>query len=346
MFYSITNKYKFTKEKNGYLLNRNDDENKHYIAEVVSLSFHKALFGISELRALNYFATRKNAGGFRMSKAINTYYIGYHLMTFCLLIDENYDIILKKKLVNGKVPLEINSELLNSDEETPDRWNKQKDLETDLASMISHADLKNYCKKFREGKFKINDINILFYNNFIANNCNLIWYEKLCYIRDRVVYRPTVVIDDNDGGLIQTSADVREEIDNLPSWKQLYDFITKLHNKIISIFKMKPGNMNALLLAYLWGGIPMEEDYDYIKSLGWKDDDIEKYKCWQAHYFDTLSFDSYICHMVEIFNIERIRKDFKSFWYPLKKKYERSFEKNLRGNGWRSKEKDQPLHIV
>jgi hypothetical protein len=30
-------------------------------------------------------------------------------------------------------------------------------------------------------------------------------YEKLCYIRDRAIYRPSVVIDRRNGGYIQTS---------------------------------------------------------------------------------------------------------------------------------------------
>lgn len=89
--------YNFVRDGKEIILERGE-ENQVYIFKVASLSFHKAIIGISELKALCKFSSNEIAGGFRISKAINTYYVIYHLITFCMLMDENYNIKIKRRL--------------------------------------------------------------------------------------------------------------------------------------------------------------------------------------------------------------------------------------------------------
>jgi len=325
---SKTGKFRFieinkTENKKTLVFDRTDTNNEEYLVQVASLCFHKALFGISELKALEGFLKHKRAGGFRMSKAINTYYVIFHLMTLCMLLDEDYVLVFKKKLDNGKVPLEVNERLLNSSNDTPTRWNKQRDLEKDMASMIDHSEIKKYCEGLRNsGDFS--ELIRIVYEHFVSTKCKFLCYEKICYIRDRIIYRPTLVIDDINGDEILTSADVREEIDTLPNFKQLYDFVNQLHSKIIQLYQKSWDNnvvnIYSRLLAFLWRGFPVYEDRQHLIDLGWTEQDIEAYRSKVTG--TNLAFDSYISHLIEIVDIERMSIDIEEIWLPLKKEYE------------------------
>lgn len=300
------------------------EENQVYIFKVASLSFHKAIIGISELKALCKFSSNEIAGGFRISKAINTYYVIYHLITFCMLMDENYNIKIKKKIVNDIIQFEIDESELNSDDESPERWNKQGDLEKDIASMISHTDIKNYCKFIRSLKNKSMMVELFFDNFLKEKNPRLYLYEKVCYVRDRVVYRPTIVINSINGGIIQTSADAREEIDQLPTWDKLYDFIEELHNMFISEMMVGDKTVNVFF-RYLWVASFVYEDKDQLYSYGWSEADIEKYKSIVP--YSDLAFDAYLSHLVEISEVERVKCDYHELWEPLKDRYFEAFNK-------------------
>lgn len=322
--------YNFVRQGKEIILEREGEENQVYIFQVASLSFHKAIIGISELKALSKFSSNEIAGGFRLSKAINTYYVIYHLITFCMLMDENYNIKIKKKIVNDIVQFEVDESELNSDDESPERWNKQGDLEKDIASMISHTDIKNYCRFIRslKNKSKITD---LFFENFLKEkNPRLYLYEKVCYVRDRVVYRPTIVIDDIDGMNIQTSADAREEIDQLPDWDKLYEFVISLHDMFISDMLNGDQSVN-LFLRYLWVASFIHEDKEQLFSYGWSEADIESYKSNVS--YNNLAFDAYLSHIVEILEMKRVKSDYHELWEPLKIKYLDEYNRRLNISG-------------
>lgn len=165
---------------------------------MASLCLHKSLIGISELKSIEELTDSSILHELNISKAINTYYIVFHLMTFCMLIDSEHELIIKTKLKNGKVPFEVNEKILNSKNEKPNTWEKQKHLEVDLASAITHTQIKDYCSNKRKSNISSEPINIIF-NHFIKEEPETILYEKICYIRDRIIYRPPLVVEDKEG---------------------------------------------------------------------------------------------------------------------------------------------------
>ncbi|MMZ55268.1 hypothetical protein D1872_171140 [compost metagenome] len=324
---SVTGQYKFLVKKKAdreeYFLDRFETNNRRYILEVASLCFHKALFGIAELRALDKFKGELDAGGFRMSIAINTYYTIYHLIVLNMLLDEQHELKVRYRKINqkGSLNFEVSEKVLNSPEETPDHWNKRKDLESDIATMINHSDIKDYLKKVKkrrkEVSVSVNPVQEIIYKSFIAENCSLVLYEKVSYIRDRVVYRPTIVIENTKGHSIQTSADVRKEIDSLPNWKKLYSTVVEIHNAMLKVAEQDKFYRN--LLRFSWEVLTLPENEEYLRSLGWTNEDINNYK--DKYRPNDLQFIQYVSHLLEICDIERLRKDVDELWNPIKRKF-------------------------
>ncbi|PEW28486.1 hypothetical protein [Bacillus thuringiensis] len=332
---SITGLYRFLELRNReYTLVRGLSNNRNYIARVAALSFHKALFGISELKALENLSTVENNGGLRMSKAINTYYTVYHLITLMMLIDKENPITIKfrHKLDPGeRIPIEIDEELLNREGESPEIWEELKSLESDLASRLTHGEIKKYCKEVRENfGNKLEPVKIV-YEAFISEQTNIILYEKICYIRDRVVYRPTCALNNMDGGIILTSKDVRKEIDTLPNWEQLYKLVTKIHDVFLKLqgeqeeFGKQISVFYKVLVFYIWNS-RIKNSKDYVQGLGWTEEEIKKYKAtsdWEECSVeeDEVQFSSYLSHLIEIADVDRIKLDLRDLWEPLKTRY-------------------------
>ncbi|MBJ8104821.1 hypothetical protein JDS80_13395 [Bacillus cereus group sp. N8] len=325
---SLTGKFVFIQKEGSskFILKRNHKENNIYLSQVAAMSFHKTLFGLSELKVLQDIPVKYGTGSLKMSETVFAYYTVYHLITFCMLLDEEYEIIVMKKLKNNKVPLEGNKKLLNSHEDTPERWNNQEQHERDIASMISHSNIKDYCKSLRNRECIKNKIVKLIYDHFISLEFKTIGYEKICYIRDRIVYRPTVVIDDENGGIIQTSADLNEELSKLPSWKQYYQILEDLHKKLIEMYDNS--DMVKGLLTYMWRGQPVREEWKLLNDLGWTDEEIQMYRS-KAN-SNELCFDSYISHLIEIRDKERIKKDLREIWFPLRDSYASFFSEYIK----------------
>lgn len=108
------------------------------------------------------------AGGFRMSKAVNTYYVIYHLFCFLMLLDKDYFIKAKGlECLNGYADINIDINKLNDKSELPDVWNDAKKYEQDISTMISHSDIKNYCEKMRQNPPVEYSEYFILYNNFI-----------------------------------------------------------------------------------------------------------------------------------------------------------------------------------
>jgi len=339
---SITEKFEFdiVKTENGkevYLLDRENPNNNSYILNCSALAFHKALIGVSELKAIEAVSTEENAGGLRICKAMISYYISYHTLISLMLLDTTFKLKANLKPCNGKLPLEVVESELNSRNESPGQWNKCRDLESDLASKIEHNQIKDYCKAIRKKKaegatlespFEILCESFIRYDDS-DGRCISALYEKLCYIRDRAVYRPTYVIERNTGGFIQTSLDVRKEIEALPNYAEFYNICRRIYSSIINIAFSKDLDEKVSkkyydFLIYFWYTF-IKEDRDFLVSIGWDDSDIEKLKFERS---DELIFTSYLSHLIEIADIKRVRNDYKTIWGPLKEEWEKKSSMN------------------
>lgn len=324
---SLTGQYEFLElnKKEYILIRESESNNEFYISLVAGLSFHKALFGISELKALEKVSESENSGSLKMSMAINTYYVVYHIITLIMLIDEDYPITIKRKPnQEGLIPLEVSRESLNREGESPEEWDELKFLESDIASQITHAQIKKYCREVRSNYENKSEPVKIVYEAFISEQSNIILYEKLCYMRDRVIYRPTFVLADEIGELpILTSLDARKEIEALPSWRDLYQLVSNLYESLLKIVKESEKqtlDFYEKLIHYMWYW-RVEESEQYLNSLGWTEEDVTNYGESIAFEEDKVVLPSYLAHLVEIVEVGRIRQDIKELWEPLRLKY-------------------------
>jgi hypothetical protein len=153
---------------NTSILDRNDMNNRAYLSRCAALSFHKAIIGLTELNALEVFSENPISGGFRISKAINTYYIIYHMFCSLMLLDVNYEYTVKKyKSQNGYIEFYVNECDLNDVSQLPQIWDNCKDYESDLSCLISHSDIKKYCQKLRMNPPSTDNEYTILYNNFV-----------------------------------------------------------------------------------------------------------------------------------------------------------------------------------
>lgn len=324
---SLTGKYIFIRnERNELVFDRNNKNNIEYLANCAALSFHKALIGIAELRAIKLVSSSDKAGGFRISKSINTYYVAYHTVVSLMLLDSNYELKYNSSLRNGQVPLEVSLKQLNKEYITPEQWEEGKNLEEDLGSRLKHKDIKKYFKQMRsrfQESYIFEKPQAILYKYFIHHDnskqmSSNTLYEKLCYIRDRSVYRPTWCINDVTGGFIQTSLNVRKEIDELPSYEELLNICTEIYMGILDVVFREDVEEQVKykyrwFLSALWHN-PIYEDRDHLIKLGWNEDDIEQMIFKNT---DGLALCSYKIQLSELVNIERFKEDIKSIWTPL-----------------------------
>lgn len=309
-------------EGNEYFLDRNNVENEHYISACAALAFHKALIGLAELNALEKVRNLEAAGGLRISRAVNTYYFAYHLFTSLMLIDDKYKIKLRKKYCrDGKVHLAVKFDDLSNTSELPETWNEFGSLEQDLATQITHTDIKSYCENLRNSTETLDLPHRILFNNFIyadyqnPNTSIKGLYEKLCYVRDRAIYRPSNVLD-IDGGYIQTSKHVRKEIDNLPSFTELFQVIEDIYYQILKLAQIKGKNIYGTFSFHLWG-TSILEDMEYMISLGYEVSEIRNIKFMKRFEKEELSFSSYITQLIELVDKQRLFSDMDTIWGEL-----------------------------
>lgn len=266
-----------------------------------ALAFHKALIGVVQLKELE-------SCNLRLPKAVITYYIVYHIFTLCMLLDEGY---------SGEKIESFDLNALNSKSELPEEWNLQRKLEEDYATRIKHSEIKKYCVSIRKKKTdKLSSTEKILFENFIKQPpdgnapCISGLYEKLCYVRDRAIYRPSVV-KLKDGSYVQTSLDVKREIDSLPDSRELYKVICSIYREFISGAKqIKKYNY---LLAYMWC-CPVDCS-DVFEKLNSRDAALLKtMECFNAEN----GFNPHICHMLELYDdISQIKKFDDMYWRPL-----------------------------
>jgi hypothetical protein len=239
-----------------------------------------------------------------------------------MLLDERFNLKVPKRLCsNGIVNLGVNFNDLSDPSELPNVWNEFKLLEQDLSTLITHTDVKEYCDCLREESEKLDEVFRILYNNFIfadenkPNKSIKGLYEKLCYVRDRAIYRPSNVID-VEGGYIQTSKYVRKEIDELPDSAYIFDVIRKIYREILIKSNIKGRSMYKSFYSLLWVS-HVFETVEEVKKLGITDSEIDELRFMKSFNADELSFSSYISQLIELVNPNRLFSDLEDFWNEL-----------------------------
>ena len=299
------------------------------IARSASLSLHKSLIGVAQLYAIEIASNVKDFGSFRTSKALLTYYSVYHLFTASILLSGRHKPKLNEiysELANGKYIGKITAEQLGNESEQPDVWRKQKKHERDMATLINHSDIKEYCLTLRTMK-KQNVPLLLFedtlFDSFIEDElkegerCIIGLYEKLCYVRDRVLYRPSFVLD-TEGHLWQTSKDVRREVDSLPSSDYLYTNISKFIQHFIS--NLHEQTPEWWLVFYFCMALS-DRNIDELLEMGHTKEEIERLlsECGFAVQGgkSVISVTPHISQLLELESADNIIKWHNKYWSPL-----------------------------
>jgi len=315
---------------------------KNYdICSSAALAFHKALIGIAQLDSLERAAGKGLPyGSFRNSRAIQAYYVVYHLFTMVMLLSDEYEPITPKEYGNVK-----KSEL-NSPSELPEQWNRQRGLESDYATIIQHFHIKNFCNTVRGlKKENLNPLLQILYSLFIQppqneqERCIPGMYEKVCYVRDRAIYRPSNVISD-EKVKIQTSLDIRKEIDSLPDSKQLYSILCQLYDKMLELslelsLEEHKDNVEYIrsTLFFIWNS-PVNCTVDYLKEIGLSSEQIDTLMELKYDNDEKPSFRSYICHLIELEDPDYIKEAVNKWWEPLEKEFNKTLDK-----WWNDREK-------
>lgn len=313
---------------------KNDENTQEYLLNCSTLAFHKAIIGITELNALEEVGCTDRAGSLRMSRAVITYYIIYHLFTSLMIIDKDFEIEIGKKKTSGEyIDYKVKEDELNSTYELPLNWNKAKDYEADVATLITHTQIKNYCELLRrKGEMKNKVYDVLFKAFVYIDEANPETsikglYEKACYVRDRVIYRPSYVVS-VDNHTFQTSLYVRKEIESLPKSTELYKVIQDLLSEIY--VEVKANNNRDFLFDFvnlLWNSsvsIDTEEDEVLIMDQ-YSNEDKSQINVSEG------SIDNFMCQHIELNDKTRAKSDYEKFWKPLIDEY-RTFMKDLKIN--------------
>lgn len=299
------------------------ETNSFDLYNCAALSFHKALIGIADLALIEeierFGKERNKPYSLYISKAIQTYYSVYHLFVCAMLLDPLYNIKVNYYFIKD---YEVSYDDLNSESQDPEQWNNGRKFEQDLASAIQHRHIRKYCEEVRQRPDKDEEIELL-YNNYIKHNngtttCIPGLFEKLDYIRDRAIYRPTHVIL-KEGGYAQTSAEVRKEIDFCPSSQDIYETLFDYFKIILSKSSSNPLYLN---FCYMFANIVEQGNSgNYIRL---SDEDIS---C--LHYtWDELEKEldgdpkgkavpAGVCQMMQVFDKEYVKFAYQKYWKPI-----------------------------
>lgn len=269
-----------------------------------TLAINKAIIGIAELSLAEKAAKRHRYGAFRYSKAIQTYYAAYNIMASYMILTNQ---ICKetKKDYDSVDPVKLNSE-----DESPETWEGQRKLEQDLSTLIGHSGIRKQCRKMRGwDPDELDPLEKLIWDTFVVPGSPLL-YEKICYIRDRTIYRPSYVIS-TEGTPLQTSMYVRKEIDSLPNSHYLFAFMQRYLKAVL-----QQKDIDFLTLHIHLTECRVINSTEYLVSLGIGDKDIRKLKNNQLIREDN-SMPSYICQLLELEPVNIVIKLYKAFWGPI-----------------------------
>ena len=298
-----------------YIFDRRAENNVLDIGCSAALAIHKSLIGIAELSALE---SAKNTlqSQFRRAIAIQTYYVIYHLFACCMFLDQEYEIRFKKRGFYYGASLDA----LEVEASTPSEWKSLGKIEQDLATRIKHIDIKNYCSGNRYNSIEglrtritrransVPEYLKCLYDNFVDNDCRLVLFEKADYIRDRAIYRPSHVVSGINSNPIQTSEDVRKEIDSLPSSRQLYVVIKEIHQKICSIETVYT---YPYCFAFSKEGVDCKTKY--AQDLGYSWDILKQVGGEEGNEM----VPTFICQMMELFEARETVQFYNEYWKSL-----------------------------
>lgn len=266
------------------------------------LALSKALVGISELYLSERASKENKYGSFRIYKAIQTYYVVFNIFASYIVMYENIEKISKNYV-------RVDFDMLNSEDNSSQAWKKQKILEQDLITLIKHGMIMDFCKECRKNPDKLRNSIVLrvIYEAFIDEDSGNI-YEKLCYIRDRAIYRPSHVMG-LDGSYYQTSKYVRSEIDSLPDSDYLFQIFLKYVEALVT-------DKEDIRFYF---GRPIGNDKEYLNNtLSISDDTIIALQNKQIMSEDY-SVPDFLCHIMELENIDIAIELFEKFWVPTLK---------------------------
>ena len=296
-----------------------------------ALAFHKSLIGLSQLDALE--KASRQSSSFYGARGIFVYYTVYHLFCACMLITPSKYV---GELNPPKKYGEVSDEEIDSPSETSAQWEHGKIYESDFATIITHTQVKVFCASLRtcEKGCWSQDAPYLIplYHYFVddANSeekCIPGLYEKLCYVRDRIIYRPSYV-QTTSGRIVQTSAQLGHELRSLPNAEYLYDAITEIYNAIMQHMEKERqmGEYGACvaMLTEMWAGTVNEKDLADLCALGHSKRRLQRLG--QHDEDGQYSFPTYISHLLEIESIDFVRTYKKRYWTPLEKAYQDSWE--------------------
>lgn len=288
----------------------------------VALAMHKAIIGIMRLDELEEAAARTDISEFLDARAICTYYSVYHLFVACMIMTNDESI---KKC---KLDFSVSDEEIDSEDETADAWNTAKENEQDWATKITHGQIKNFCKRVRmnrENLYGDKYYLIPLYDNFIDDTltegkCKPALYERLCYIRDRSIYRPSFVIT-KSGHRVQTSRYVGEEIRSLPKAAELFRIVSQIYDGFIKENEREneTGECDALL-DYMWNDNIVQCKIEDLTKLGHDIEQLKRIGHIDGENQEEICFSSYRVQLLETESVENIIKYEKKYWFPLVKR--------------------------
>lgn len=290
--------------------------------QCAALAMHKTIIGIMRLDELEEAASRTGISEFLDARAICTYYSIYHLFAACMLMSD-------ESTKNRKWDFSASDEEIDSEEETVDTWNTAKKNEQDWATMIKHGQIKSFCEKIRKNKESLCENKpylIPLYDNFIddtltAGKCKTALYERLCYIRDRSIYRPSFVIT-KSGRSVQTSRCMGVEIRSLPKAADLFRIVSQIYDGFIAEYECenKSGEC-AWLLHYMWTANLVTCKIEDLTELGHKVDQLKWIGDIDREDEKKMCFSSYEVQLLETESVNNIIKYEEKYWLPLRRKY-------------------------
>lgn len=300
--------------------------------ECAALAFHKSLICLSQLDALE-----KAAGPvaiFLGARGLFVYETVYHLFCACILIaPKKYAVELKSLKDYGKV----SDEELDNPSESPKQWENGKIYESDFATIIKHKHVKDFCVGLR--KCPKEDWNqdapylSPLYHYFVDDTnseekCIPGLYEKLCYIRDRTLYRPSHVLTAS-GRTVQTSAQLGSELRSLPNAEYLYCAITEVYTAMLRQMEREwqVGERGTCirLLTKMWSGKVNEGDLSDLCALGHPRERLQELgECDES---EEYTLPAHISHLLEMESTDFVFAYQKKYWEPLEKTYQDSWER-------------------
>lgn len=305
---TINNRVFTTVNNIEYIFNRDNINNQSDINGSAALAIHKAIIGVCGLSSLEN-AELKLGISMRSSKAVQAYYVIYHLFTCCMLLDNSYEIKFCPRYREMQYGTDLRE--LQETPQSPEDWNDRKYLEMDLAVKISHSDIKKYCNKLRRRREYYHNhfprfLDVL-YDAFIREDCNVILFEKADYIRDRAIYRPTHVASQTETP-IQTSKNVRDQIDSLPTSDLLYDTICAVLKAIWAVPDETFWRFRTAFILEI-----VDCPTDYAESLGYTWEKLEQVGGSKSN----TSVPSYICQLMELYEPDEVISFYKQYWTPV-----------------------------